>query len=72
MYQWLFFLSPAPYNSVYLLRLFKLGPWHSLGTCLGLHPFELQASILSLALFSQLILDLDAYHGPRQDRKSVV
>lgn len=57
-------LAPVPYNYINLFRLFQWSPWHSLSTCLGLHPLELQASILSLGLFSWLILDLDAYHGP--------
>lgn len=57
-------LAPAPYNFINLFRLFQLSSWHSLSTCLGLHPLELQASVHSLGLFCWLILDLDAHHGP--------
>lgn len=59
------FSCPCPiYNFINLFRLFQLSSWHSLSTCLGLHPLELQASVHSLGLFCWLILDLDAYHGP--------
>lgn len=64
MHHWLF-LFPLPLIIIYIyLGYSELSPWHSPSPCLVLHPLELQASILSLAVFSQLMLDLDVYHGP--------